>query len=53
MTHDWMIEVLGDLRAYARANGLPVLADCLEETLLLAAAEIASAPVRQRASAPG
>ena len=42
MAHDWIIDVLTDLRAYARANGLPHLAEQLDETHLAARKEIAS-----------
>ena len=42
MRHDWVFDVLGDLKSYARANGLPELAAMAEETLKVAMAEIAS-----------
>lgn len=43
MLHDWILDVLIDLRSYAQANGLTALARKAEETLLVAEAEI-SAP---------
>ena len=43
MTNDWILDVLADLKSYARKNDLPALADQLDETLLVAATEIASA----------
>ena len=42
MSHHWILETLDDLETYARANGLPRLADELQETRLLAMTEIAS-----------
>ncbi|MCE6951245.1 hypothetical protein LAZ40_07665 [Cereibacter sphaeroides] len=45
MTHDWILDVLSDLRSYAERNALPTLAAGLDETIRLAQAEIApSAP---------
>ncbi len=41
MPHEWILEVLADLRDYARANGLPFLADDVQRTLLAAQAELA------------
>ena len=43
MAHDWILDVLADLKAYAKNNGLPALADELDEATLIAATEIASA----------
>ncbi len=40
MTNDWIIDVLADLRSFSRKNGLPGLAEQLDDTILLAAAEI-------------
>jgi hypothetical protein len=42
MTNDWVLDVLADLKAYARTNGLTVLAEQLDDAVLIAAAEIAS-----------
>ena len=41
MSKDWIIDVLGDLRAFATANELPSLARQLEETVVVASVEIA------------
>lgn len=41
MGHDWVLDVLADLRAYALANGLTALAHKAEEALQVAAQEIA------------
>ncbi len=43
MEHDWILDVLADLRNYASRNDLPALAEQLQETGLLAAVEISSA----------
>ncbi len=40
MGHEWIIDVLADLRSFATANNLPVLASHLDETALIASAEI-------------
>ncbi len=40
MAHDWIFDVLNDMRSYASKNGLPALAVQLEETLRVARAEI-------------
>jgi hypothetical protein len=42
MANDWIIDVLADLKTYAKKNGLSALAGQLEETTLVALAEIAS-----------
>lgn len=42
MTSDWIIDVLADLKAFARSNGMSALADQLDDATLIAAAEIAS-----------
>ncbi len=42
MEHDWILDVLSDLRTYAERNHLPRLADQLSDTTLLAALEISS-----------
>ncbi|RMD88859.1 MAG: hypothetical protein D6811_13235 [Alphaproteobacteria bacterium] len=39
MGHDWILDVLADLKAYACTNGLAALAAQLDETILVAAAE--------------
>lgn len=40
MAHEWIFDVLNDMRSYAAKNGLPTLAIQLEETLRVARAEI-------------
>ncbi len=42
MQNDWIIDVLTDLSAFAKCNGLPALAEQLEETALVASVELAS-----------
>ena len=46
MANDWIIDVLADLKSYAKKNGLSVLAKQLDETTLIAATEIASAEAK-------
>lgn len=41
-THDWLIGVIEDMTAYARAHGLAALAEHLDEARLLAMTEIAN-----------
>ena len=45
MAQDWMIDVLADLRDFARQNGFAVLSEQLEDTILVAAAELSQAAV--------
>lgn len=40
MRHEWVFDVLRDLKAYAQSNGLPALAAKAEEALTIARAEI-------------
>jgi hypothetical protein len=42
MKNDWILDVLADLKAFAQSNRLSALAEQLEDTALVAAAEIAS-----------
>lgn len=42
MRSDWVLDVLADLRSFAEANALPLLAEQLDDTALVAMAEIAS-----------
>ncbi len=42
MQHDWILDVLADLKTFAKSNGLRALAEQLDDTTLIAAAEIAS-----------
>ncbi|WP_299353932.1 hypothetical protein [uncultured Shimia sp.] len=42
MKYDWILDVLADLKTFAHANDLRVLADQLEETRQIAAIEIVS-----------
>ncbi len=42
MGRDWIIDVLADLRSFARDNDLPLLTAQLEEAGLVAQVEIAS-----------
>ena len=42
MGSDWILDVLDDLKVYAKKNGLGVLAEQLDDTRLVAAAELAT-----------
>lgn len=42
MQHDWILDVLADLQQFASANGLNTLAEQLEDTTLIAAADLMS-----------
>ena len=54
MAHnDWILDVLADLKTFASANGLGKLAEQLDDTTLVAAAEIASQKEEARARANG
>lgn len=43
MSNTWIIEVLGDLRGFAAKNGMPNLSASLEDTLVVALAELPQA----------
>ncbi len=47
MRHDWIFEVLRDLKAYAQANGLPALAQKADEAMRVAQAELAIATLAE------
>lgn len=53
MHHDWIIEVLEDLRAYSRENRLHRLAGELAALRLVALTEIASSDPRLRPASDG
>lgn len=53
MRHDWIFDVLRDLRAYAQTNGLPALAHKADEALRVARAEIAAGPLADPLSEGG
>lgn len=42
MRSDWILDVLTDLKTFATANDLPVLAEQLDDTAIVALAEIAA-----------
>ncbi len=48
--NEWILDVLSDLRSFAAANGMGMLAEQLDDTKLVAAAEIAS--LKDEALAP-
>ena len=43
MRHDWMLDVLGDMRRYAQMHGMPVLVRSLDQTIGIAEREIVAA----------
>ena len=47
MGSDWILDVLTDLKSYASKNGLSVLAEQLEDTRLVAAAELATSDAKR------
>lgn len=53
MSKEWIIDVMGDLRAFAIANDLPALAVRLDDALVTATYEIAQAdPCRSEGHDP-
>jgi predicted transcriptional regulator len=42
MPNDWIIDVISDLKSFAKNNGLPALARQLDDAVAIAAMEIAS-----------
>lgn len=42
MGHDWIIDVLADLRSFARQNDLPHLSAQLDEAIIVATAEVSA-----------
>ncbi|WP_342076641.1 hypothetical protein [Yoonia sp. SS1-5] len=42
MGHEWIIDVLADLKSFAKKNDLPLLAAQLDDTALIASAEIST-----------
>ena len=42
MRSEWILDVLTDLKTFATANDLPVLAEQLDDTAIVALAEIAA-----------
>lgn len=42
MGQDWILDVLTDLKTFARANGMPSLAAQLDDATFVAQAELAS-----------
>ena len=43
MQSDWILDVLADLKTFAHAHGMPALAEQLDDTAIVAMAEIAAA----------
>ena len=51
--NDWILDVLADLRSFAKSNDLPALAEQLADTMLVPAEELASQGGGPRAEAYG
>lgn len=49
MTQDWILDVLFDLKTFARDNGMAALAEQLDDTAIVAMSEIAATKDRQNA----
>ena len=52
MRSDWILDVLTDLKTFARSNDLLALAEQLEDTAIVAMADIAALNERQTTSVP-
>ena len=50
MRSDWVLDVLADLRSFAQANDLPLLAEHLDDTAHVATAEFAARDERSALS---
>jgi len=48
MPHDWIIDILTDLRAFAETNGLEATAAGLDDAALVALTELSSLETRDR-----
>ena len=53
MRSDWILDVLTDLKTFATANELPVLAEQLDDTAIVALAEIAALHERTQSKSHG
>lgn len=52
MGHDWMFEVLADMKAYAERHGMSALAAKIAETEEVARADVAAAAQESDGSVP-
>lgn len=53
MRSDWILDVLTDLKTFATANDLSVLAEQLDDTAIVALAEIAALHERTQSNSYG
>lgn len=53
MRSDWILDVLADLKAFAMSSNLPALAEQLDDTALVALAEIAALDERTQDTVHG
>ncbi len=52
MAHEWILEVLQDMRSYSQKNGLPALMAQLDEALRVAQSEINSGEAARNSDDP-
>ncbi len=43
MSHDWMLDLISDLKGYAQKNAMTALSEHLDDALIIAAREIRGA----------
>ena len=53
MSHEWIFDVLADLRSYAEKNGLSRLAERTDELLAVARAEISGRATQEEDTPSG
>jgi hypothetical protein len=53
MAHQWILDVLADLKVYARRNDLTALAEYLEDARHIAVEELASGAAGSQAASTG
>ena len=53
MRSDWILDVLADLKTFALSNNLPQLAEHLDDTAIVALAEIAARDERAQGATHG
>ncbi|MFC6583534.1 hypothetical protein [Sulfitobacter aestuariivivens] len=53
MQSDWILDVLADLKTFALSRDLPALAEHLDDTALVALAEIAASEEKKAGQAQG
>ena len=51
MRSDWILDVLADIKTFALSNHMPALAEHLDDTAIIAMAEISASEQRMQAQA--